>query len=52
MYFGAEVDGAESRMVPVQWLALVAVSAIMLLGIINFFGIEPAAIEAAKSLVG
>ncbi len=52
MYFGAEVDGAESRMVPVQWLALVAVSAIMLLGIINFFGIEPAAIAAAKSLVG
>ena len=52
MYFGAEVDGAESRMVPVQWLALVGVSAIMLLGIINFFGIEPAAIEAAKSLVG
>ncbi len=52
MYFGAEVEGAESRMVPVQWLALVAVSAIMLLGIINFFGIEPAAIAAAKSLVG
>ena len=52
MYFGAEVDGAESRMVPVQWLALVTVSAIMLLGIINFFGIEPAAIAAAKSLVG
>jgi NADH-quinone oxidoreductase subunit N len=52
MYFGAEVDGAESRMVPVQWLALVAVSAIMVLGIINFFGIEPAAIAAAKSLVG
>ncbi len=52
MYFGAEVDGAESRMVPVQWLALVAVSATMLLGIINFYGIEPAAIAAAKSLVG
>ena len=52
MYFGAEVDGADSRMVPVQWLALVAVSATMLLGIINFYGIEPAAIAAAKSLVG
>ena len=52
MYFGADVDGAESRMVPVQWLALVAVSAMMLLGVVNFFGIEPAAIAAAKSLVG
>lgn len=52
MYFGAEVEGAQSRMVPVQWVALVAVSAMMLLGIINFFGIEPAAIAAAKSLVG
>ena len=52
MYFGAEVEGAQSRMVPVQWFALVAVSAMMLLGIINFFGIEPAAIAAAKSLVG
>ena len=52
MYFGAEVEGAESRMVPVQWLALVAVSAIMLLGIINLFGIGPVADGAAKSLVG
>ena len=52
MYFGAEVDGAESRMVPVQWLALVAVSAIMLLGIVNLFGIGPVADVAAKSLVG
>ena len=52
MYFGADVDGAESRMVPVQWLALVAVSAIMLLGIVNLFGIGPVADVAAKSLVG
>ena len=52
MYFGADVDGAESRMVPVQWLALVAVSAMMLLGIINLFGIGSVADVAAKSLVG
>ena len=52
MYFGADVDGAESRMVPVQWLALAAVSAIMLLGIVNLFGIGPVADVAAKSLVG
>jgi NADH-quinone oxidoreductase subunit N len=52
MYFGVDVDGAESRMVPVQWLALVCVAAIMVLGIVNFFGLEPAAVAAAKSLVG
>ena len=52
MYFGAEQDGAESHMAPVQWLALMAVSVILLAGIINFFGIEPAAVAAAKSLVG
>ena len=52
MYFGSEVEGAESRMVPAQWFALVGVAAIMLLGIVNFFGLEPAALAAAKSLVG
>ena len=52
MYFGAEVEGSDSVMVPVQWVALVAASAIMLLGIINFFGIEPAAMAAAHALVG
>ena len=52
MYFGADGDGAESRMVPAQWLALVGVAAIMILGIVNFFGLEPVAVAAAKSLVG
>ena len=52
MYFGSEGEVTESRMAPVQWLALVAVSVAMLLGIVNFFGIEPAAIAAAQSLVG
>jgi NADH-quinone oxidoreductase subunit N len=52
MYFGSEGASVESRMAPVQWVALVAVAAIMLLGIVNLFGIEPAAMAAAKSLVG
>ena len=52
MYFGAEVDGADSRMVPAQWLAFVAVSVIMLAGIINLFGIGTVAAAAAQSLVG
>ena len=52
MYFGAEQPGADSKMVPVQWLALMAVAVIMLAAVVNFFGIEPAAVAAAASLVG
>ncbi len=51
MYFGTEGDRLDSRMAPAQWLALVAVAAAMLLGIINLFGIESAAALAAESLV-
>ena len=51
MYFGSEVDRLDSRMAPVQWLALVAVAAAMVLGIINLFGIEASAALAAEALV-
>jgi len=51
MYFGAEQEPATSRMAPVQWVMLVAVAAIMLIGIVNLFGIEPAAALAAEALV-
>ena len=51
MYFGREGARIETRMVPVQWVVLVGVAAAMLLGIINLFGIEPAAAVAAASLV-
>ncbi len=52
MYFGAEQEGADSNMAPAQWFALMAVAVIMLAGVVNFFGIEPAAMAAAASLVG
>ncbi len=52
MYFGAETAGADSRMAPAQWFALMAVAVIMLAAVVNFFGIEPAAVAAAASLVG
>ncbi len=52
VYFGQDIEGADSRMSPVQWLAFVAVAAIMLLGIVNLFGIEPIATAAAQALVG
>ncbi|MEY4872007.1 MAG: hypothetical protein RLZZ563_1337 [Pseudomonadota bacterium] len=51
MYFGKESDGMESRMAPAQWAMLVAVAVIMVVGIVNLFGIEPAAAIAAESLV-
>ncbi|MES2540544.1 MAG: NADH-quinone oxidoreductase subunit NuoN [Pseudomonadota bacterium] len=51
MYFGAEQEPVESRMAPVQWGMLVAVAAIMLLGIVNLFGIEAPAKAAAEALV-
>ncbi len=51
MYFGSDVERLDSRMAPAQWLALVAVAAAMLLGVINLFGIEPAAALAAEALV-
>lgn len=51
MYFGAEQEPVDSRMAPVQWAMLVAVAAIMVLGVVNLFGIEPAAAVAAEALV-
>ncbi len=51
MYFGAETEPVDSRMAPVQWVMLVAVAAIMLVGIINLFGIEAPAALAAEALV-
>jgi NADH-quinone oxidoreductase subunit N len=51
MYFGKEVDPVESRMAPVQWGLLIGVAAIMILGVINLFGIEPVAALAAEALV-
>jgi NADH-quinone oxidoreductase subunit N len=39
--FRAEQEPVDSRMAPVQWAMLVAVAAIMVLGVVNLFGIEP-----------
>ena len=52
MYFGAEQEPVESRMSPVQWLMLMGVAAAMLIGVVNLFGIEPIALQAAEALLG
>ncbi|MFN4153707.1 MAG: NADH-quinone oxidoreductase subunit NuoN [Paracoccaceae bacterium] len=51
IYFGKEGDSAQSNMAPVQWVMMIGVAAIMVLGIINLFGIEPVAAFAAEALV-
>ncbi len=51
MYFGTEGEPLDTRMAPAPWLALMASAVIMLLGIVNMFGVEGAAAVAAEALV-
>ena len=51
MYFGEEQEPLETGKSPVQWGFLMASAAIMLLGIVNMFGVETMAQAAAATLV-
>ncbi len=51
MYFGEEGEGLETGRSPVQWAFLMASAAIMLVGIVNMFGVEAIAQAAAATLV-
>ena len=51
MYFGTETDALDNRMVPAQWGLLMASALIMVVGVVNLFGVEGAAAAAAKALV-
>jgi NADH-quinone oxidoreductase subunit N len=51
MYFGAESEGVETRMVPAQWLLLMASAVLMVVGVVSLFGVEGAAALAAEVLV-
>jgi NADH-quinone oxidoreductase subunit N len=51
MYFGEEIEPLDTVRAPVQATLLVASAAIMVLGVINLFGIEGAAALAANALV-
>ncbi len=51
MYFGTETDPLDERIPPVQWVMLVGSAALMLLGVINLFGLEGPASFAAHTLV-
>ena len=51
MYFGQEREALNGQMAPVQWVMLMASAAVMVLGVLNLFGIEGAATAAAEVLV-
>ncbi|KNX40389.1 NADH-quinone oxidoreductase subunit N [Roseovarius tolerans] len=51
MYFGEEGETLETGRSPVQWAFLMASAAVMLLGIVNMFGVETMAQAAAATLV-
>jgi NADH-quinone oxidoreductase subunit N len=51
MYFGESEGTAEAPMSPAAWVALMGSAAVMVLGVINLFGIETAAAAAAQALV-
>lgn len=51
MYFGQTEGQAQAPMSPAAWVALMGSAAIMVLGVVNLFGIETAAAQAAQALV-
>ncbi|WP_114284191.1 NADH-quinone oxidoreductase subunit NuoN [Candidatus Halocynthiibacter alkanivorans] len=51
MYFGEETDALDSGISTVNWVFLMGSAAVMLLGIINMFGVEGMAAAAADALV-
>ena len=51
MYFGEEGEQLDKGKSPVLWVMLMGSAAVMLLGVVNLFGIEGAAAAAAATLV-
>jgi NADH-quinone oxidoreductase subunit N len=51
MYFGEDTEALDGSMSPMAWGMLMGSAAIMVVGVINLFGIEPWAAAAAATLV-
>jgi NADH-quinone oxidoreductase subunit N len=51
MYFGGESEGLDTRMSKVSWAAMAASALIMVVGVVNLFGVEGLAAAAAGALV-
>jgi NADH-quinone oxidoreductase subunit N len=50
MYFGEPREALDGAMSPAGWLALMGSAAVMVLGVVNLFGVEGLAAAAARSL--
>ena len=51
MYFGEETEALDATMAPVPWVMLMGSAALMVLGVVNLFGVEGMAGAAAAALV-
>jgi NADH-quinone oxidoreductase subunit N len=51
MYFGTETDALDKDIAPAQTALLAVSAAVMVLGVLNLFGVEGAAATAAQALV-
>jgi len=51
MYFGEDEEGLDGPMSPVLWGMLMISAGMMVVGVVNLFGIEPLAAAAAATLV-
>ncbi|MEM9522383.1 MAG: NADH-quinone oxidoreductase subunit NuoN [Pseudomonadota bacterium] len=51
MYFGQERDPLNGSMTSVNWLALMGAAVVMVAGVVNLFGVEGLAAQAAVTLV-
>ena len=51
MYFGEETEALDGKISPVLWVSLMVTAAVMVVGVVNLFGIEPLAAAAAATLV-
>ncbi len=51
MYFGQEGESLDGKLNPVLWTFLMGSALIMVVGVVNLFGIEPMAAAAAATLV-
>jgi len=51
MYFGETEGQVQTPMSPAGWVILVGAAAVMILGVVNLFGVEGAAAAAAQALV-
>jgi NADH-quinone oxidoreductase subunit N len=50
MYFGEEKDSLDGKMSTSGWVILMVSALLMILGVINLFGIEEIALSAASTL--